>query len=117
MVFSPDPDNALLRLNAAPATHHFTEDEFIGGADSMSAMTAKIAILSTRILIPVTLLSIRRSKTARIVINKTVFASCEGSWCAVCTRSYALIKTSFKFLKLEQNSRTHVGCFCLKSAR
>lgn len=34
MVFSPDPDNDIMLGTAAPATHHFTEDEFIGGADS-----------------------------------------------------------------------------------
>ena len=31
MVFSPDPDNDIMLGTAAPATHTFSEDEFIGG--------------------------------------------------------------------------------------
>ena len=34
MVFSPDADADIMLGTAAPATHHFDEDELIGGSDT-----------------------------------------------------------------------------------
>ncbi|HJA29020.1 MAG TPA: DNA-directed RNA polymerase subunit beta', partial [Candidatus Olsenella pullicola] len=36
MVFSPDADADIMLGTAAPATHHFDDDELIGGSDSVS---------------------------------------------------------------------------------
>ena len=34
MVFSPDADADIMLGTAAPSTHHFDDDELIGGSDS-----------------------------------------------------------------------------------